>query len=1006
MNKNFLCSFILVVLVTIVASKNHRLIELRSGTIDTTVEKQAHEVSWSEYFSKFLTGSILNSIPNANEDKTIRTYFVHFDHQLQSHDSSLEQLKKLGILLGHYVPKNSYIISGTIEQIQKAKRVTGVLWVGEMNKKHKSHQKQLLKGFLNKHTELSAKFEPTGARKLQTIQEKVEFLVFGQLAEHYSKEHLKENTKEWSTELKKLIGDNFISLVVATKNKIAIGVYESKSALQVTNWLKKQGLVHWVEIKPPTKGQNKYSAMLTQSYKIPYAKPLWNRNINGNGQIVGVGDTGLDTFHCFFWDENNPVPYQREWNDILNTSTHRKINGFWEYMDRIDSLNGHGTHVSGIASGDPHKTLTPDPVLEHQSVAFGAKLNFMDCGCDTDAGCKCPSRTQCECDTKQGQICQKKFGVVYLPLALDDGYFPWFYEKGAKVVSNSWGTGYYKDFSFGYSTSSQEIDSFAYEKGDFLPVFASGNSGGVFGYASLTSESESKNALIVGASMNMLESFQSNTNFTDFSNVVDHYRVELFQSYCSQGSLDYDAVLCEAAKNFNQAACCDDGGVCPNPPTSECCGVQKFKAVPGISFRCCPACINLEMAQQPNRYSPKNLAYFTARGPALDGRIKPDIVAVGDFILSSKSLGTTPSNTCNKNQKITDILTKKEGTSMASPLTAAAATLVRQFYAQGFYPSGIASTKDSFNPSASLVKATTIHSAELLDGYIYLLSKHIWWNLVYREGQRFQLTTPYLQGFGRIELNNVLAKDSGFYVPNTSDRQIVTGEQNSYCVSLSSGDKSLKATLVWTDPPSSPISRNHLVNDLDLIVVGPDGNIYYGNGKYSPIGTARDSPDFLNNVEQFVWKGAPLGRYNIIVRGNAVPKGPQSYSIVISGNISPTIGCQDFLTSISSADLNRYVTLSYGFGMLAIIAIPALALLALYFFLQYRSITTSSKGYKSIDSLRDSESNNPLFQKEDDEAPKEYQDFQNVESKLMGISEVTDKSEVNEEKSQLLQNNQ
>jgi hypothetical protein len=70
----------------------------------------------------------------------------------------------------------------------------------------------------------------------------------------------------------------------------------------------------------------------------------------------------------------------------------------------------------------------------------------MDCGCDTDAGCSCPVDVQCECDLKEGKLCQKKFGVVYLPLDLSEGYFPFFYSKGARVVSNSWGTGYYKVF--------------------------------------------------------------------------------------------------------------------------------------------------------------------------------------------------------------------------------------------------------------------------------------------------------------------------------------------------------------------------------------------------------------------------------------------------------------------------------------------------------------------------------------------------------------------------------
>jgi subtilisin family serine protease len=77
-----------------------------------------------------------------------------------------------------------------------------------------------------------------------------------------------------------------------------------------------------------------------------------------------------------------------------------------------------------------------------------------------------------------------------------------------------------------------------------------------------------------------------------------------------------------------------------------------------------------------------------------------------------------------KSQEIT-LMTKKEGTSMASPLVAAAATLVRQFYQQGFYPTGIATKNNEFAPSAALVKANLIHSAQLLDGYISLVKTFV-----------------------------------------------------------------------------------------------------------------------------------------------------------------------------------------------------------------------------------------------------------------------------------------
>lgn len=46
-----------------------------------------------------------------------------------------------------------------------------------------------------------------------------------------------------------------------------------------------------------------------------------------------------------------------------------------------------------------------------------------------------------------------------------------------------------------------------------------------------------------------------------------------------------------------------------------------------------------------------------------------------------------------------------QGTSMATPLVAGGAVLVRQYFKEGWYPSGAPRPARGFNPSAPLVKA-------------------------------------------------------------------------------------------------------------------------------------------------------------------------------------------------------------------------------------------------------------------------------------------------------------
>jgi hypothetical protein len=66
------------------------------------------------------------------------------------------------------------------------------------------------------------------------------------------------------------------------------------------------------------------------------------------------------------------------------------------------------------------------------------------------------------------------------------------------------------------------------------------------------------------------------------------------------------------------------------------------------------------------------------------------------------------------------------------------------------------------------------------------------------------------------------------------------GQVDKYCL-LSTGG-TLRATLVWADPPAASAAAVQLVNDLDLVVHADSlsGGSLYGNG----------APDRINNVEQ------------------------------------------------------------------------------------------------------------------------------------------------------------
>jgi len=94
----------------------------------------------------------------------------------------------------------------------------------------------------------------------------------------------------------------------------------------------------------------------------------------------------------------------------------------------------------------------------------------------------------------------------------------------------------------------------------------------------------------------------------------------------------------------------------------------------------------------------RGLAAFSSRGPADDGRIKPDLVAPGTNIVSvrSQTSDDTGWGVYDSNYVYMG------GTSMSTPLVAGAAVLVRERYVR----------HQGWNPSAALVKATLVNGAK------------------------------------------------------------------------------------------------------------------------------------------------------------------------------------------------------------------------------------------------------------------------------------------------------
>ncbi|MEM9531590.1 MAG: S8 family serine peptidase [Pseudomonadota bacterium] len=259
---------------------------------------------------------------------------------------------------------------------------------------------------------------------------------------------------------------------------------------------------------------------------------------------------------------------------------------------------------------------------------------------------------------------------------------------------------------------------------------------------------------------------------------------------------------------------------------------------------------------------------LSSRGPASDGRLKPDITAPG---VNIRSAAGDNQNTGFESGEIREFT----GTSMAAPAVAGAAAMARQYFAEGFYPTGSRVADDEVLPSGMLLKALLLN------------------------GTRTDTDTPSLaSGWGRVWLDSNLyfAGDARqvrvFDVPGAAG--LATGETFQVPVTVAAG-AALRATLVWYDPPPSFVAAEALVNNLDLRVDGPAGtflgNVFAG-GESAAGGTA----DVLNPVEQVLLVSPAAGDYQITVTGTAVP-----------GDLDPESRRQGFALAVSSAQCDSAV---------------------------------------------------------------------------------------------------
>jgi subtilisin family serine protease len=487
--------------------------------------------------------------------------------------------------------------------------------------------------------------------------------------------------------------------------------------------------------------------------------------LTGEGEIVAVADTGLDTgvIGTVKSDFAGRVKAIHSWS--IDDSFDGLVTNGGGDDGAADVDSGHGTHVAGSVLGGGSDG--PGGAHDIRGLAHEAHLVFQA----VEQKLSFASAEAAE------EFDNDPYQLAGLPTELSK-LFQQAYDAGARIHSNSWGGGRAGD----YASTSRQLDNFVWDHPDFCVLVAAGNEGvdaspsdGKVDPGSVSSPGTAKNCITVGASQSERPEFAHDT-FGKF-------------------------------------------------------WPDDFPKQP--------------LKNQPVAGDRDKMAAFSSRGPTLDGRVKPDVVAPGTYILSTRSTQLPDGQNGWGPYDANPGYMFEGGTSMATPLTAGAVALVRQFFRV---------RQNISSPSAALLKATLICGARRMPlSYVpsgALVDNH--------------------QGFGRVDLDTVLSPTDGasFGFKDVAPG-LQTGDSSEFTITAVNTRK-LRVVLAYSDYPG-----RGLKNNLNLLLTAPDGTRRLGNAQGAQL-----TFDLKNNVELVEVAAPAPGSWRVQVVASNVPEGPQPFALV------------------------------------------------------------------------------------------------------------------------------
>ncbi|HEX7150360.1 MAG TPA: S8 family serine peptidase [Thermoanaerobaculia bacterium] len=260
------------------------------------------------------------------------------------------------------------------------------------------------------------------------------------------------------------------------------------------------------------------------------------------------------------------------------------------------------------------------------------------------------------------------------------------------------------------------------------------------------------------------------------------------------------------------------------------------------------------------------ITVFTNFGPTDDGRIKPDLMAQGQNMLSlacncfddrdGDGFDDVPDSTTG-----TRVMS---GTSMSTPVATGVGALVLEEAAR---------RNITITPEG--MKALLVQTARDVTGI----------------GQS-NPGPDYATGWGIIDAQNAvnLLRQGGLAQATLTG----TGPANAWTATLyvPPGTPEVHVTLAWTDPSALPGSLVNLINDLDIRLIAPDATVFTPwilNPAVPAAAAVRNGGnDARNNVEQVSVLTPMSGVWTVQVSSNPgnLPQAPQNFAV--AGVLQPS----------------------------------------------------------------------------------------------------------------------